>query len=98
MEDPRLELSARASKGSFDTSTWNQLRWNMVDFDNRYGGLPQMGATLCSTAACYSWVWSNTGYILDERNMAYGRAVCLANDGNGYSVYVYYCETGNSGG
>ncbi len=81
---------------SFKTSSWNSITYNYVSFQNIYGGLPQMGTTLCNTSSvCYSWRWSNTGLITDERTISYGQAVCKANVANTYQVYVRYCATGN---
>jgi hypothetical protein len=83
--------------GSSDISKSGQITFNYVSFSHPWGGLPQMGSTLCNSAAtsCYAWRWSNTGLITDERNISYGLAACKTNIGNGYLVYVNYCATGN---
>lgn len=89
--------SANWGPGSSDISKSGQITYNYVSFAHPYGGLPQMGTTLCNSAltSCYTWRWSNTGGITDERNISYGVAVCKANPGNGYLVWVNYCATGN---
>jgi hypothetical protein len=83
--------------GSSKISATNSITFNYVSFTNSFGGLPQMGTTLCNTSnSCYSWHWSNTGLITDERDISYGYAACKANIGNNYRVYVNYCATGNT--
>jgi len=59
--------------------------------------MPQMGSRYINSSGdgLTSWRWSNTGSIIDERDIAYGAAQCKANDGNGYSVYVSSCYTEN---
>jgi hypothetical protein len=83
--------------GSSKISATNSITYNYVSFVSSNGGLPQMGTTLCNASAtsCYAWRWSNTGLITDRRAISYGFAVCKANSGNNYRVYVRYCETGN---
>ncbi|HEX6699369.1 MAG TPA: hypothetical protein VF101_01415 [Gaiellaceae bacterium] len=82
---------------SSKASIYGQITFNYVSFTHPYGGLPQMGTTLCDSTftSCYAWRWSNTGLITDERNISYGAAACKANPGNGYVVWVNYCATGN---
>jgi hypothetical protein len=82
--------------GSSQISATNSITFNYVSFSHPWGGLPQMGTTLCTTSSsCYEWHWSNNGLITDERDIAYGYAACKANIGNKYLVYVNYCATGN---
>jgi len=89
--------SANWGPGSSEVSKSGQITYNYVSFSNPYGGLPQMGTTLCNSAitSCYTWRWSNAGPITDERNISYGIAACKANPGNHYLVFVNYCATGN---
>lgn len=78
------------------TSGYAPRNYNWVEFDNPFGGLPQMGTTYCPQVGdCYSWRWSNTGSLYDDRTISYGKAACVANWGNNYSVYLYWCETSN---
>jgi len=82
--------------GSSKISATNSITFNYVSFSHPFGGLPQMGTTLCnSSGSCYDWRWSNTGLITDERDISYGYAACKANVTNHYGVYVNYCATGN---
>lgn len=82
--------------GSSKISYTNSITYNYVSFSHPFGGLPQMGTTLCNTSnSCYDWRWSNTGLITDERGISYGYAACKSNLGNHYQVYVNYCATGN---
>jgi hypothetical protein len=89
--------NANWGPGSSQASFTNSITYNYVSFSNPYGGLPQMGTTLCNSAgtSCYTWRWSNAGSITDERNISYGYAVCKANIGNHYLVWVNYCAAGN---
>ena len=88
--------SANWGPGSSEVSKSGQITYNYVSFTHPYGGLPQMGTTLCnSSGSCYDWRWSNTGLITDERDISYGYAACKANVTNHYGVYVNYCATGN---
>ena len=91
------EQNANWGPGSSKASATNSVTYNYVSFSHPYGGLPQMGTTLCNAAgtSCYSWRWSNAGPITDERNISYGYAVCKANIGNHYLVWVSYCAAGN---
>ena len=91
------EQNANWGPGSSKASATNSIAYDYVYFDNPYGGLPQMGMSLCNSAAtsCYAYRWSNTGLITDERSISYGFAVCKANTGNNYLVLVHYCATGN---
>jgi hypothetical protein len=84
--------------GSSKISATNSITFNYVSFSHPYGGLPQMGTTLCNGQAqnCYAWRWSNTGLITDERDIAYGLAACKANIANQYVLWVNYCATGNT--
>ena len=83
--------------GSSKISATNSITFNYVSFSHPFGGLPQMGTTLCNTSnSCYTWRWSNTGLITDERDISYGYAACKSNVGNNYQVYVNYCATGNT--
>jgi hypothetical protein len=82
--------------GSSKISATNSITFNYVSFSNPFGGLPQMGTTLCNTSgSCYATRWSNTGLITDERAISYGWASCKSNVGNNYQVLVNYCATGN---
>lgn len=94
----KYEQNANWGPGSSKASVTNSVTYNYVSFAHPYGGLPQMGTTLCNSSgtSCYTWRWSNTGLITDERNIAYGFAVCKANIGNGYLVWVSYCAAGNT--
>jgi hypothetical protein len=91
------EQNANWGPGSWKISAKNSITYNYVSFGNPYGGLPQMGTTLCNSAgtSCYTYRWSNTGLLTDERSISYGFAECRANVGNQYVVLVYYCATGN---
>ncbi len=85
--------------GSKDQSAYvSSLNGTAISFDNPYGGLPQMGARYVDyyNNGVTSYVWSNTGYLLDDRDYAgFSKSECAANSGNGYLVDVYYCYTNN---
>lgn len=85
--------------GSKDQSAYvSSLNGTAISFNNPNGGLPQMGARYVDyyNTGVTSYVWSNTGYLLDDRNYAgSSKSECAANSGNGYVVYVYYCYTNN---
>jgi len=84
--------------GNNKRSAFNSnLKGVAVSFQNLYGGLPQMGSRYIDSSGngLDSWKWSNTGNLIDDRNVAYGAAQCMANSGNNYSVYVQWCYTGN---
>ena len=81
------------------TPGYNQRQYNWIAFDNPHGGLPQMGSTYIYTSGVsYSWRWSNTGDLFDDRTISYGKAGCAANSGNNYSVDLWWCETNGSDG
>lgn len=42
-----------------------------------------------------SYQWSNTGSLVDYRDVSYGAGECKANDGNGPQVYVDRCYVEN---
>lgn len=84
--------------GSQDNSGFNSgLNTNFTSFDNRYGGLPQMGLRYIDSggSGLTSYIWSNTGWLEDTRSVSYGAGQCKANSGNGYLVYVYQCYADN---
>jgi hypothetical protein len=82
----------------FSTAGYNERTYNWIGFDNPYGGAPQMGANYRRTdGTAPGWVWSNTGDLYDDRNIAYAKAECMANWGNNYRVVVYWCETSGQG-
>lgn len=68
-----------------------------VLFENRWGGLPQMGTRYVNTSGVglTSYQWSNTGSLVDYRDVSYGAGECKANDGNGPQVYVDRCYVEN---
>lgn len=84
--------------GNNQRSAYNSnLKGVAVSFENLYGGLPQMGSRYINSSGggLDSWKWSNTGNLIDDRNVAYGAAQCMANSGNNYSVFVDWCYTSN---
>lgn len=86
-----LTLQPGQSGGS---SGWNVRTYNWIAFDNPWGGLPQMGSAYWrSDLTTNGYVWSDTGNLYDDRDMAYGFADCRANSGNGYNVDLWWCET-----
>jgi len=90
--------NATWSAGSKAHSGYNSnLQGNAISFTNPWGGLPQMGSRYINSGGggINSYVWSNTGSLVDHRTVSYGAAECKANDGNGYQVYIYYCYTNN---
>jgi hypothetical protein len=73
---------------------WNARTYNWIAFDNPFGGLPQMGSAYWrSDLTTNGHIWSNTGDLFDDRDMAYGLAECRANSGNNFDVDVWWCET-----
>lgn len=89
---------ATFAAGSYSTSHSNVWEWNRVSFYSPGGGLPQMGLTYVRpNGTIYDYYWSNTGSLTDLRTISYGQARCKANQGNGYNVYIFYCDTGNYG-
>jgi hypothetical protein len=48
--------NANWGPGSSQASFTNSITYNYVSFSNPYGGLPQMGTTLCNSAgtSCYA--------------------------------------------
>lgn len=85
----------RISAGQgWSTSGYNARTYNWTSWDNPWGGAPQMGTNYYRTdGTSPGYVWSNTGDLYDDRDIAYGRAVCNANAGNNYDANVYWCET-----
>jgi hypothetical protein len=85
--------------GSKDQSAYvSSLNGTAISFNNPNGGLPQMGARYVDyyNVGVTSYVWSNTGSLLDDRDYAgSARSECKANSGNGYVVFVYSCYTNN---
>jgi hypothetical protein len=95
-EDPYV-VNEYYSAGAWDYSGYNSsLKYNSVSFWNEEGGLPQMGTRYRrGDGSVYSWIWSNTGWLYDDRTVSYGRGECQANTGNNYIVFVYLCRTTN---
>jgi len=93
----RYVYNAIWAPGSIAGSPWNRITYNAVSFSNCCGGTPQMGTTLQRTdGSAYPYLCSNSGSIFDSRTIAYGQAICIANVGNGYKVYISFCDTGNT--
>lgn len=83
--------------GNGNRSGYNSnLKGNDVDFNDNYGGSPQMCSEFIDSngVPLNSAVCHPTAFI-DSRTTSYGAARCWSDTGNNYDLYVNECETNN---
>jgi hypothetical protein len=86
--------TALFAPGSTAFSAWNSLTFNATSFT---GGSYYLGTKYGRTdGSSTTYIWSNTGSAFDSRTIAYGRALCTAKNTNPGTMYIEFCDTGNT--
>jgi hypothetical protein len=86
--------AALFAPGSTAFSAWNRLTFNATSFT---GGSYYLGTKYARTdGTSTTYIWSNAGSIFDSRTIAYGRALCTAKNTNPGTMYIEFCDTGNT--